>query len=99
MLEDATGQVREAASRDEWFQKWGRHYLPSLANAHMMQQCNNFKDPGVQRYGSKLFSELRDAAEDVFVKLPPPKPSRARPQSAQNSAPVAMGAYHNRYGG
>ena len=57
MVEDAKGQVSEAASKKEWFQKWGRHYLPSLANAHMMQQCSNFKDPGVQRYGSKLFSE------------------------------------------
>ena len=47
MMEDATGQLTEATSKKEWFQKWGRHYLPSLANAHMMQQCNNFKGPGV----------------------------------------------------
>ena len=30
LLADLTGQVNQAFSRVEWFQKWGRHYLPSL---------------------------------------------------------------------
>jgi ubiquitin/Mg-chelatase subunit ChlD len=97
MVEDAKGQVAEATSKAEWFKKWGQHYLPSLANAHMMQQCNNFKDPGVQCYGSKLFSQLRDTAEEIFVKIAPPKPSR-RP-AHRHASPVSMAGYHNRYGG
>ena len=32
--------------------KWGKHYLQSLQRAHELQQCNNFKDPGVQFYGT-----------------------------------------------
>lgn len=50
LLQDITGQVREAIIKEptNYFQKWGRHYLPSLARAHLLQQCNNFKDPGIQ---------------------------------------------------
>lgn len=53
LLEDLTGQATEALSRADYFRKWGRHYLPSLARAHLLQYCNNFKDPGVQFYGGK----------------------------------------------
>lgn len=72
LKEDVEGQVREATSRSDWYLGWGRHYLLSLARAHLTQQCNNFKDPGVQVYGGPLFQDVRDHADDVFVKLPPP---------------------------
>ncbi|CAF2783679.1 unnamed protein product [Rotaria sp. Silwood2] len=48
LLADLTGQVQEALGKQEWFNKWGVHYLPSLTRAHLLQLCNNFKDPGVQ---------------------------------------------------
>merc|ERR1712039_136791 len=63
LLEDVEGQCAEAFSREDWFTKWGVHFLPSLTNAHLSQQCNNFKDPGVQHYGGELFSTLRDQAD------------------------------------
>ena len=47
--------MSEAVAKREWYKKWGQHYLPSLANAHMLQMCNNFKDPGIQFYGGALF--------------------------------------------
>merc|ERR1712216_680882 len=75
LFEDVTGQMAEATSCMQYFMKWGRHYLPSLMFAHQLQQCNNFKDPGVQSYGGQLFTELRDAGDDMFCQLPPPKPS------------------------
>merc|ERR1711871_1356502 len=88
----------------DYFNRWGRHYLPSLARAHLVQQCNNFKDPGVQAYGGKLFQELRDAVDDIFCKLPPPKPSCPVFQGgsyggwSQGAAPppVNMSTFHNR---
>jgi len=46
LLADVEGQMVEAVSKEEFFKKWGRHYLPSLMGAHLQQQCNNFKDPG-----------------------------------------------------
>jgi len=105
LLEDVTGQVSEAFSREDWYSKWGRHYLPSLMFAHLMQQCNNFKDSGVQCYGGELFDKLRDEADQFFVKLPPPEPSIQRPSSAASrtgytpAAPVNMSAYMDRYAG
>lgn len=59
IVKDLEGEVSEALSKEEHFDKWGKHYLPSLLGAHLHQQCNNFKDPGVQHYGGDLFEELR----------------------------------------
>lgn len=93
LVQDVSGQVTEAFSKREWYTKWGRHYLPSLARAHLFQQCNNFKDPGVQHYGGKPFETVRDKADEIFISLPPPKPSRAAPA---RSAPVNMAnTYYN----
>jgi hypothetical protein len=30
LLTDLTGQVKQAFSQYDWFEKWGRHYLPSI---------------------------------------------------------------------
>lgn len=109
LLQDLTGQVREAIQKtpENYFQKWGRHYLPSLARAHLLQQCNNFKDPGIQVYGGDMFQQKRDQIDDIFVKLPPPKPSvrRSAPTSSSSyggssySAPsYSMRTYHNAAG-
>jgi len=76
LLKDLEGQTTEAFSREDWYTRWGRHYLPSLVCAHLLQQCNNFKDPGVQHYGGPLFSQIRDKVDDTFCKLPPPKASK-----------------------
>jgi Mg-chelatase subunit ChlD len=75
LLKDLEGQITEAIVKHN-FNKWGVHYLPSLKRAHELQQCNNFKDPGVQNYGGKLFNKIRDIADDIFInKIPPPVPS------------------------
>lgn len=100
LLEDIEGQSIEAFSKQEYWAKWGRHYVPSIQFAHRMQQCNNFKDPGVQKYGGKLFEDLKDEADEAFNNLPAPKPSRRSYSSGgSSSAPVSMAAYNNCYGG
>lgn len=76
--QDLSGQIKEAYSKVDWYNRWGRHYLLSLCRAHVLQQCSNFKDPGVQIYSSKKFSSIRDEAEDIFINLSPPKPSAVR---------------------
>ena len=78
LLKDAQGQVTEAFSRADWFRKWGIHYLRSITGAHNQELCNNFKDPGVQVYGGKLFKQIQDHADEIFLKLPAPTPSRRR---------------------
>jgi Mg-chelatase subunit ChlD len=98
LLQDITGQAKEAIQKtpENYYQKWGRHYLPSLARAHLLQQCNNFKDPGIQVYGGEMFQQKRDQIDDIFVKLPPPKPSIPRRQPP--SPMYSMHAYHNAAG-
>lgn len=59
IIKDLEGEVTDALSKEEHFDKWGKHYLPSILGAHLNQQCNNFKDPGVQHYGGALFELLR----------------------------------------
>jgi len=45
-----------------------------LLGAHLLQQCNNFKDPGVQHYGQgQLFNSVRDEMDAIFCSLPAPK--------------------------
>ncbi|CAF3519421.1 unnamed protein product [Rotaria sp. Silwood1] len=62
-------------------------------SAHLLQFCNNFKDPGVQHYGKgTLFSKIRDEMDDIFCSLPAPKCS-------QTSAPINMRVFHNAAGG
>jgi Mg-chelatase subunit ChlD len=98
LCDDLEGQVSEAFSRRDWFTKWGTHYLPSLSRSHMLQQCTNFKDPGLQVYGGAIFAAARDECDDIFVSLPPPEPSNKRGHGGA-SAPVSMAAYYNCSGG
>ncbi|PRP86125.1 von Willebrand factor type A domain containing protein [Planoprotostelium fungivorum] len=102
IIADLRGQVTEAC-QPEAHKKWGRHFLPSIARAHQLLQCNNFKDPGVQHYGGSAFHSLRDRMDDIFVKLPPPKPSEkriAQAQEAKNYRQLQdMRGYMNQYGG
>jgi len=109
LLEDVLGQSTMALSEDTYFVKWGCHYLPSVMFAHKLQICNNFKDPGVQGYGGPLFERLREEADDIFCKMPAPKPtarcyaSYSTPSygggGSAPAAPVSMAAYNNPYAG
>jgi len=98
LIADIDGQIAEAYSKWMWHEKWGKHYLLSLARAHEMQQCTNFKDLGVQTYVTKKFSLIRDMAENKFCSLPPPNPSRkpkSRPKGFKMIPTINMSAYHN----
>lgn len=73
-----TGQVALALSEPMYYNRWGKHYLPSLAGAHARQVCNSFKDPGPLMYGreSPLFIRCRNRLDAAFDDLPAPKPTR-----------------------
>jgi hypothetical protein len=101
--QDLVGQITESISRSEWFNKWGRHYLPALALSHKNEICSNFKDPGIQHYGGVLCKAERDKSEKIFIEMPPPIPSNpyTRPRGAvATAAPrTTMDSYMNRGGG
>ncbi len=94
------GQIKEAFSCDEWYKKWGAHFLRSIMNAYKNQQCNNFKDPGVQNFGGDLFVEIRQKADGIFCMLEPPKPSilHHRNSSSNYVAPTTMHSYYDQSG-
>jgi hypothetical protein len=108
LLQDLEGQIAMSVSREDWFNRWGVHYLPSILRAHVLQQCLNFKDPGMQHYGGELFREVRDVADDRFNELPAPTPSIVhRPSyvggtmmsAPAAAAPINMATFNNAAGG
>ena len=76
---DLEGQIKEALNmtskgeREDWFSKWGIHYLRSLKGAYENEICNNFKDKGVSNFGGELFESLIDEVSSIFDDMPPPK--------------------------
>ncbi|KAG9084656.1 hypothetical protein FRC07_013581, partial [Ceratobasidium sp. 392] len=91
LTSDITSQVVLGLGTEHW-NRWGVHYLPSLARSHQRQQCSNFKDAGLQVYGrnSSTFISTRDRIDAIFDSLPPPTPSLKDRQvyRAGSSAPA-----------
>ncbi|CUG88122.1 GPI-anchored surface protein, putative, partial [Bodo saltans] len=100
LLKGLEGEVKVGLVDLESFNKWGVHFLPSIARATLMQQCNNFKDHSVQLYG-ELFKKLRHHGEKVFTKIAPPRPNKHRGANAAAAcaAPVDMTSYYDCDGG
>jgi Mg-chelatase subunit ChlD len=100
MNEDLKGQIALAIDT-MYYNVWGRHYLLSLRRAYQIEQCNNFKDFGIQHFGSKLFQKILNDADDIFTTMPPPKPSRTRYSSSNTYSipqqPVDMTSFNSRY--
>jgi Mg-chelatase subunit ChlD len=112
LLLDIEGEITKAVEHDA-FRKWGIKYLPSLQNAHLMEECNNFKDASVQHYGGQLFKDLQTRIEKIFIELPAPIPRAARqlhygggggggggglPIAHAIAVPVSMGRYYDNCG-
>lgn len=47
ILKDVEGEISLSFLKQVWFDTWGKHFLPSIMNAHFKQICNNFLDPGI----------------------------------------------------
>jgi hypothetical protein len=70
--DDPEGQIGIAP---KYYAKWGEHYMRSYLRAQNLQQCMNFKDPGLQVYGGELFRSIQKVGDKAFDDLPPPIPS------------------------
>jgi hypothetical protein len=108
-LRSPTASEGQVGMAPAYFGKWGEHYMRSYLRAQRMQLCMNFKDPGLQIYGGKLFHDLQSLGDTLFCNLPPPKPSlldkiRSDPFSYgtnvwTSNAPIDMSMFHNPSGG
>ena len=78
---DPEGQIG-MAPHAAYYVKWGEHYMRSYLRAQLIQQCMNFKDPGLQVYGGDLFREIQTLGDKAFDDLPPPIPSGQPPAAA-----------------
>ena len=64
MIQDFDGQIKEAlnittrGAQENWYDRWGRHYLLSLMGAYTNEICNNFKDKGIWNFKSPMFDRL-----------------------------------------
>jgi hypothetical protein len=89
LAEDIAGQCLDSVSSSANFERWGKHYGPSLANAHQRQYCQNFRDKALQNYGiSPTFAVARSDLEVAFHSITPspstaPKSSTPLPGTAQ----------------
>lgn len=63
-------QIYKALNNQSWFKTWGYHYLLAYSSAQHYRICHNFKDRGVQLYGSELFHDLRTKFEEMFANIP-----------------------------
>lgn len=70
---DQESQIYKALCRQDWFKKWGYHYILSISKAHLYQQCINFKDPSLKMYGNILFEHIQREGHEIFCSLEPPK--------------------------
>jgi len=94
------GQIGKALQNVNWFDKWGYTYLLSLLSALEQQQCHNFKDKSVQRFGGALFSQLQEKSQTAFCTLPPPTHVGGSTFNATTtSTPSNMQSYMNYSGG
>lgn len=75
LIENICDQIYMAAS-ENYYRKWGKHYLYSFKNAIRNQINNNFKDRGVQHFGGAMFLELQDHLNNIVANVTPPPPSR-----------------------
>lgn len=56
----------------QYWDRWGKHYLPSMQFAHSRQEKVNFKDQSLEMYSTPALEEMITHAETVFSNLPPP---------------------------
>ena len=74
--------------KEDWYTKWGQHYLLSLISAYTNQLCINFKDKGISHFGGGLFHIIRDEISDVFDNIPPPKQDIIRSHTCRRTQRV-----------
>lgn len=88
------GQLKKSIQCADWYNKWGKHYLPSAIRSHELELCFNFKDAAPQHYTSDTFKTEQARIESIFCTIAPPRPTLKTTVQTQN-----MTSYYNQSGG
>lgn len=88
------GQLKKSIQCADWYNKWGKHYLPSAIRSHELELCFNFKDAAPQHYAGDTFKTEQARIESIFCTIAPPRPTLRATIQTQN-----MTSYYNQSGG
>jgi uncharacterized protein YegL len=96
LIKNLNDQILMAFSDSVYMNKWGIHYLFSWITGQKNNIKINFKDSAGETYSSKIFETIVDRIDDIYNKLPAPKPTKV----TRNTTTVTnMASLNNRYGG
>jgi len=96
IIEQLKGQNTKMLLKRKYMDKWGKHQTRQYIRSLNLQIKNNFKDPGVQHFGGRLFEDLADKIDDIFNNMDPPKPSLATKATKVVASPRSFAkAYNN----
>jgi|688.fasta_scaffold169456_2 uncharacterized protein YegL len=90
-INNNAGQIKLALSNNNYYDKWGKHYLISLMYGYENQLCINFKDNGIQNFLTPNIEKIRNEIETNFCNIPPPVPKVIRAKTTRLSS---MEAYY-----
>ena len=86
------GTQSTMAHGQSYWTRWGRHYIPAYLRAHELQQRMNFKDAGLQKYGSKNFETIQTIGDHVFGTVDPFEPSGTKKEKYYTPASYTRSA-------
>lgn len=96
LVKNLNDQILLAFSNSTYMNKWGIHYIYSWITGQKNNMKINFKDSAGELYRSGVFDSVVDKLDDIYNKLPPPKPTRV----TRNTTTVTnMSHLNNRSGG
>jgi len=73
------GQIGKSIEKEDWFVRWGKHYLRSTLSSYQLEWCLNYKDSGNQHFTSATIKDILARIEELFCTLPAPTPSITHP--------------------
>jgi hypothetical protein len=83
LLEDLTGELTLGFFNEKNFKRWGKFYSLAMLSYYRNEWCGNFRDKGIQRFGTgALFNLIKEKMSAIFESSPMPPPS-------YNDIPVA----------
>jgi Mg-chelatase subunit ChlD len=93
------GQIAKAFATPAAFNRWGRHYIPTVISSLQNGWAINFKDTlSTEVFGTALTRAHVTRGDTLFMSLPPPTSTMATVGAYGRSQPLSMAAVHNSAG-